>query len=288
MVPSAVAPPQGDRTHLRGWKEIGAYLDACGRTVQRWERELKLPVHRAGTIGRPLIIAHRAELDDWLQSIAGRTALAEVNSTVAAVQCPVTDSISSESMQGIDPAGTILPSPQASGSSSWVGTSGSRRRGSRRYLAAVGAILLATLGVVGAKLGRPGFREPGGQSPSQLASDRSATNQRSDATTRAQSVGVRVGFAGGGAGTIGVPVGGIATCEGPDGTSYAISVEIMADGARVHLSRFSKWAGRTVPEVIEVGAWQLRYGETTNIVGQGALATIQLVPSRQPVRAIAK
>jgi len=33
---------------LNSWKEIATYLSRGVRTVQRWERELKLPVHRIG------------------------------------------------------------------------------------------------------------------------------------------------------------------------------------------------------------------------------------------------
>jgi DNA-binding transcriptional regulator YiaG len=31
---------------LDSWKEIAAYLKRGARTVQRWEREERLPVHR--------------------------------------------------------------------------------------------------------------------------------------------------------------------------------------------------------------------------------------------------
>ncbi len=47
------------------WKEIAAYLKRGARTVQRWEREEGLPVHRLvhGTLGS--VYAYRAELDRW-------------------------------------------------------------------------------------------------------------------------------------------------------------------------------------------------------------------------------
>jgi len=51
---------------LRGWKQIGAYLHRDVRTVQRWERDEHLPVHRQ--LHRKLGTVHavRAELDEWL------------------------------------------------------------------------------------------------------------------------------------------------------------------------------------------------------------------------------
>lgn len=51
---------------LRGWKQIGAYLHRDVRTVQRWEREEQLPVHRQ--LHRKLGTVHaiRTELDAWL------------------------------------------------------------------------------------------------------------------------------------------------------------------------------------------------------------------------------
>ncbi len=47
------------------WKEIAAYLKRGARTVQRWEREEGLPVHRLvhGQLGS--VYAYRAELDRW-------------------------------------------------------------------------------------------------------------------------------------------------------------------------------------------------------------------------------
>jgi hypothetical protein len=56
---------------LDSWKEIAAYLRRGARTVQRWEREEGLPVHRLqhDTLGS--VHAYRSELDRWW---AARTA----------------------------------------------------------------------------------------------------------------------------------------------------------------------------------------------------------------------
>ena len=40
--------------HLNGWKEIAAFLGKGVRTVQRWEREQGLPVHRLQHLQRNL------------------------------------------------------------------------------------------------------------------------------------------------------------------------------------------------------------------------------------------
>jgi hypothetical protein len=51
---------------LNSWKEIATYLGRGVRTVQRWEAELQLPVHRPRGKNRSAVIAFREELDQWL------------------------------------------------------------------------------------------------------------------------------------------------------------------------------------------------------------------------------
>ena len=53
---------------LNSWKEIAQYLNRGIRTVQRWERELNLPVRRARAQGRSPVLAIRSELDLWLKN----------------------------------------------------------------------------------------------------------------------------------------------------------------------------------------------------------------------------
>ena len=55
---------------LNSWKEIAQYLDHGVRTVQRWERELGLPVHRIGSGKRSPVYANVRELEFWLYSSA--------------------------------------------------------------------------------------------------------------------------------------------------------------------------------------------------------------------------
>lgn len=51
---------------LNSWKDIATYLGRGVRTVQRWEAELQLPIHRPRGKNRSAVIAFREELDQWL------------------------------------------------------------------------------------------------------------------------------------------------------------------------------------------------------------------------------
>ena len=60
------AAPRVGRSHdrqINGWKEIAAHFGKAVRTVQRWEAELSLPVHRLKTGRGDTIYAFAAELD---------------------------------------------------------------------------------------------------------------------------------------------------------------------------------------------------------------------------------
>jgi hypothetical protein len=50
---------------LTSWKEIASYLGRTPRTVQRWEKEFSLPVHRPAHKQSRLVIADTDELDTW-------------------------------------------------------------------------------------------------------------------------------------------------------------------------------------------------------------------------------
>jgi hypothetical protein len=49
-----------------GWKEIASYLRKGVRTVQRYERDLRLPIHRPAGESAGSVIATKAELDSWV------------------------------------------------------------------------------------------------------------------------------------------------------------------------------------------------------------------------------
>ena len=55
---------------LQSWREIASELDRSVRTVQRWERILKLPVHRLGKGPRCPVFAFKDELHIWLRTNA--------------------------------------------------------------------------------------------------------------------------------------------------------------------------------------------------------------------------
>jgi hypothetical protein len=53
---------------LNSWKEIASYLDRGVRTVQRWERELQLPVRRIGKGRRSPVYVLIPELNFWMST----------------------------------------------------------------------------------------------------------------------------------------------------------------------------------------------------------------------------
>lgn len=50
---------------LDSWKAIATHLRRDVRTVMRWERDRRMPVHRVPGGGNPGVYALKAELDDW-------------------------------------------------------------------------------------------------------------------------------------------------------------------------------------------------------------------------------
>ncbi|MBZ5583164.1 MAG: tetratricopeptide repeat protein, partial [Acidobacteriia bacterium] len=58
-------PPAPASDRLDSWKEIAVYLKRGARTVQRWEREEGLPVHRLQHDKLGSIYAYKTELDAW-------------------------------------------------------------------------------------------------------------------------------------------------------------------------------------------------------------------------------
>ena len=54
---------------LNSWKEIALYFDRGVRTVQRWEHELALPIHRIGKGKRSPVYALVPELKFWVATV---------------------------------------------------------------------------------------------------------------------------------------------------------------------------------------------------------------------------
>jgi TolB-like protein/cytochrome c-type biogenesis protein CcmH/NrfG len=65
-------PEAGSAGRLDSWKEIAAYLKRGVRTVQRWEREENLPVHRLQHEKAGTVYAYKHELDAWWTARAER------------------------------------------------------------------------------------------------------------------------------------------------------------------------------------------------------------------------
>jgi TolB-like protein/tetratricopeptide (TPR) repeat protein len=59
--------PSSKEDRLDSWKDIATYLSRSVPTVQRWEKEEGLPVHRHLHKKQGSIYAYRQELDDWRQ-----------------------------------------------------------------------------------------------------------------------------------------------------------------------------------------------------------------------------
>ena len=83
--PSRASAPE-DR--LDSWKEIAAYLGRGIRTVQRWEREEGLPVHRLAHDKRGSIYARREELAAWWESRRVTLAARSTSDTPSALAAP--------------------------------------------------------------------------------------------------------------------------------------------------------------------------------------------------------
>jgi predicted DNA-binding transcriptional regulator AlpA len=56
------------RSILNSWKEIALYMGRAVRTVQRWEEQCQLPVHRPRGKKRSSVFALAAEIDRWLEA----------------------------------------------------------------------------------------------------------------------------------------------------------------------------------------------------------------------------
>jgi hypothetical protein len=77
---------------LSGWKEIANYLGKGVRTVQRYERELGLPVRRPAGKATGSVVATKAELDGWVAASPIREAF-QLSPVAASSSSGTTESI---------------------------------------------------------------------------------------------------------------------------------------------------------------------------------------------------
>lgn len=61
----ASTPAEAGGARLDSWKEIAAYLGRQVRTVQGWERDEGLPIHRLPHKSKGSVFAYKEELDQW-------------------------------------------------------------------------------------------------------------------------------------------------------------------------------------------------------------------------------
>lgn len=153
---SAVSHPDQTRTEpsrLNGWKDIATHLGKGVRTVQRWEKQYGLPVHRIGE-GVKIVYALPDEIDEWLGRVRqghsgdGGTGNGETAPTLpgAAADAPL--------LNGGRPA--IGPAPAVAGD---AGAMAPARPGRRRVVMAVASVALVVITGIGwltLALGRPG------------------------------------------------------------------------------------------------------------------------------------
>jgi dipeptidyl aminopeptidase/acylaminoacyl peptidase len=82
---SLKAPNDPSDGRLDSWKEIAVYLGKSVRTVQRWEKEEALPIHRHAHSDRDSVYAFKPEVDVWRASrshlLEGHNGHVEVNGT---------------------------------------------------------------------------------------------------------------------------------------------------------------------------------------------------------------
>lgn len=57
---------------LSSWKQIAAYLERDPRTVQLWEKQTGLPIHRLNHNSRATVYAYTSEIDTWIEARSGQ------------------------------------------------------------------------------------------------------------------------------------------------------------------------------------------------------------------------
>jgi TolB-like protein/Tfp pilus assembly protein PilF len=82
---NAARDTESSSRRLNSWKEIADFLDRDVRSVQRWEHERGLPVHRIPGQKGGAVFAYEAELETWLRS--GKAA--ELSNSAAASDAEV-------------------------------------------------------------------------------------------------------------------------------------------------------------------------------------------------------
>jgi hypothetical protein len=124
---------------LTSWKEIARFFDRDVRTVQRWEKDEGLPIHRHRHQRQSSVYAHPQELDAWWQQRGGRLSAPGVFSSAPR---EISEAIQVGAPASVNANAEGLPSTTAR-PAGW--TSGLRRV----PIAGVGVAVTGALGIIG-------------------------------------------------------------------------------------------------------------------------------------------
>ena len=89
-----------DGQRLESWKEIAVFFDRDRKTVQRWEKDLGLPVHRLPGLSKGRVYAFAQELAEWAQQPRESSIEVAIESATESVE---------PRLVLVPPAGTHLP-----------------------------------------------------------------------------------------------------------------------------------------------------------------------------------
>ena len=134
-LPPGTSAPPGRR--LDSWKAIAQYLDRDVRSVQRWERDRGLPIHRLPGQRGGAVFAYEHELNEWLRSGPERSDSKAVSGFEDSVLSP----------QQVEEAAAISPV-------------GPARLPSKKWLIPAALLLVVALFLAWIQGGRPGFSHP--------------------------------------------------------------------------------------------------------------------------------
>jgi len=126
---------------LESWKEIAGFFDRDEKTVRRWEKELRLPVHRLPGVSKGRVYAFPQELTEWSEK--PREAKAELTPDTA----PVLDGPTQQAADTVSPSVPPVPAQSLP-----------RRR---ILYAAATLVLFVPLAFFGFARSRTGLRESG-------------------------------------------------------------------------------------------------------------------------------
>lgn len=154
--------PSPHERRLESWGEIAGYLRREIRTVQRWERNLGLPVHRLAVGRQASVFAYPSELDKWFHERESRLKEDRDDDSSASIATPAAGNHAAEATTGgagnsaassataAMPGGELLAEPQ-------------RTRVNRRvrWIAGLAILGVALMVVVGVKMWPPKHVPPG-------------------------------------------------------------------------------------------------------------------------------